>query len=98
TLTGRTTLPPAACTSPCSRNVNACGPQSGTSQRLDTLGDRLMYRLAYRNFGDHEALVVNRSIAAGSSVGIRWYELRTGGSNSLSIFQQGTYAPDSSYR
>ena len=31
----------------------------GTTQKLDSLGDRLMYRLAYRNFGDHEALVVD---------------------------------------
>src|SRR5205823_8868120 len=30
--------------------------------------------------------------------GIRWYELRTGGGNSLSIYQQGTHAPDSNYR
>ena len=35
-----------------------------------------MYRLAYRNFGDHESLVVNHSVTAGSSVGVRWYELR----------------------
>src|SRR5438445_8506393 len=98
TLTGPTTLATAAFTSPCGGNVNACVPQSGTSQRLDTLGDRLMYRLAYRNFGDHEALVVNRSIAAGSSVGLPWSELRRGGGNSLGIVQQGTYAPDANYR
>src|SRR3989442_1579079 len=74
-----------------------CIPQSATSQRLDSLADRLMYRLAYRNFGDHQSLVVNHSISAGSSVGVRWYELRiTGGSPT--VFQQGTYAPDSSYR
>jgi hypothetical protein len=53
-----------------------CVPQSGTTQRLDSLGDRLMYRLAFRNFGDHEALVVNHSVTAGTSVGVRWYELR----------------------
>src|SRR5205085_2902083 len=42
-----------------------CVPQAGTSQQLDTLGDRLMYRLAFRNFGDHEALVVNHSVSSG---------------------------------
>src|SRR5205809_957743 len=68
-----------------------------TSQRLDSLADRLMYRLAYRNFGDHQSLVVNHSISAGSSVGVRWYELRITGGNPT-VFQQGTYAPDSSYR
>jgi hypothetical protein len=42
--------------------------------------------------------VIDRSVTAGSSIGIRWYELRTGAGNSLNIFQQGTYAPDSNYR
>ena len=28
-----------------------CIPQPGTNQKLDSLADRLMYRLAYRNFG-----------------------------------------------
>src|SRR5713226_7798394 len=46
---------------------------------------------------DHEALVVNHSVTAGSSVGVRWYELRPSGST-LNVFQQGTYAPDSTYR
>ena len=41
-----------------------CIPQSGTTQQLDSLADRLMYRLAYRNFGDHESLVVNHSVDA----------------------------------
>src|SRR5205807_4144125 len=74
-----------------------CIPQTGTGQQLDSLADRLMYRLAYRNVGDHEALGVNHSVSAGSSVGVRWYELRVAGS-SLTINQQGTYAPDSNYR
>jgi hypothetical protein len=98
TLTGPTTLATAPFTAPCGGTGGTCVPQSGTSQQLDTLGDRLMYRLAYRNFGDHEALVIDRSVTAGSSIGIRWYELRTGAGNSLNIFQQGTYAPDSNYR
>ena len=36
-----------------------CVPQAGTTQTLDSLGDRLMFRLAYRNFGDHESVVGN---------------------------------------
>src|SRR6202035_5077021 len=75
-----------------------CVPQSGTSQTLDSLGDRLMYRLAYRNFGDHEAIVVNHSVTAGSSVRVRWYELRQTPASAFSLFQQGTFAPDSTYR
>jgi Fibronectin type III domain len=72
----------------------ACIPQPGTNQSLDSLGDRLMYRLAYRNFGDHESLVVTHSVATGNgNVGLRWYEIRSPGS-SPSVYQQGTYSPD----
>ncbi len=74
-----------------------CIPQPGTTQQLDSLADRLMYRLAYRNFGDHEVLVANHSVTAGSSVGVRWYEIRNP-SGTPTIFQQGTYAPDSTFR
>lgn len=76
---------------PSTRN---CIPQPGTSQNLDAIGDRLMYRLQYRNFGTHQTMVTNHTVDAGSGqAGIRWYELRktTGDWN---IFQQGTYAPN----
>ncbi|GAC1431978.1 MAG: hypothetical protein NVSMB6_30170 [Burkholderiaceae bacterium] len=75
-----------------------CIPQAGTSQQLDSLGDRLMYRLSYRNFGSYASLLVNHSVTGGSSnTGVRWYELRDGGSGPT-VYQQGTYAPDSYYR
>ena len=72
-------------------------PPGGTTQKLDALADRLMFRLAYRNLGDHEALVVNHTVVAGNSTGVRWYELRDP-AGTPSIFQQGTFAPDGSYR
>ena len=55
-----------------------------------------MYRLAYRNFGAYESLLVNHSVDTGTgNTGVRWYELqRTGGNFGLT--QQGTYAPDGS--
>jgi hypothetical protein len=66
---------------------------------LDSLGDRLMYRLAYRNFGDHQSWLVNHSVDVGTSVGERWYEFRAPpASTNLSVFQQGTYAPDATFR
>ncbi len=95
TFTGPTLLAVASFNEGC--NGGTCIPQSGTSQKLDSLADRLMYRLAYRNFADHEAIVVSHSVTAGSSVGVRWYELRIA-SQAVSVFQQGTYAPDSNYR
>ena len=68
--------------------------QPGTSTKLDNLADRLMYRLQYRNFGDHQSMVTNHTVNVGSGrAGIRWYELRNTGSG-WSIYQQGTYAPN----
>ena len=72
-----------------------CVPQPASETQLDPIGDRLMYRLAYRNFGDHEALVVNHTVVANGNTlqhGPRWYEVRDPG-GSPTIFQQGTLAP-----
>src|SRR5207237_7950032 len=96
TFTGPTALTVASYTEACGVS-GTCVPQAGTTQRLDSLSDRLMYRLAYRNFGDHESLVVNHSVTAGSSVGVRWYEIRSPNATPT-VFQQGTYAPDSTFR
>jgi len=83
----------------CGGGSAGCIPQGGIADRLDALGDRLMYRLAYRNFSDHQAWLVSHSVTAGSSVGERWYEFHAPeNSTSLSVFQQGTFAPDSNYR
>jgi len=77
-------------------------PQPDTSRTLDALSDRLMYRLAFRVFSDHEAMVVNHSVRTSSgNSGVRWYELRAPVPNNgaFSIYQQGTWAPaDSGYR
>jgi len=99
TFTGPKNIPVAAFNAACNGG-GTCIPQSGTTQQLDSLADRLMYRLAYRNFGDHESLVVNHSVDAGSGrVGVRWYELRSPGAASPTVFQQGTFAPsDTLYR
>ncbi len=74
-----------------------CIPQPGTRQQLDSLADRLMYRLSYRHFSDgHEALFVNHSVNPGAAAsGSRWYELRpaSGGTTGVTVFQQSTYAP-----
>ncbi|MER7757758.1 hypothetical protein [Kitasatospora sp. NPDC097643] len=96
TFTGPTALTVAAYTTACGTS-GTCIPQGGTTQKLDSLSDRVMFRLAYRNYGDHESMVVNHSVTAGSSVGVRWYELRMSGGNPT-VYQQGTYAPDATYR
>jgi hypothetical protein len=95
TFTGPTVINVAAFTPLCSGGT--CVVQPGTTQRLDSLADRLMYRLAYRNFGTHESLVTNHSVAVTGGGGVRWYEIQNP-SGTPSLAQQGTFAPDSSYR
>lgn len=95
TLTGPINIPVAAFTGACSGG-GTCIPQSGTTTRLDSLADRLMYRLAYRNFGDHESIIASHSITSGTSAAIRWYEIRT--PLTPTVFQQGTFAPDATFR
>ena len=56
-----------------------------------------MFRSAYRRFIDHDALVVNHTVAAGATTGVRWYEMRDL-AGTPKIFQQGTYAPDGAFR
>lgn len=102
TLTGPTTISGAASFSrACSGGT--CIPQPGTSQRLDSLGDRLMYRLSYRNLGTREALLVNHSVATNNVTGIRWYELANATGQTINsatpvVRQQGTFAPTTDYR
>ena len=95
TFTGPTVLSVAAFNPLCGGGT--CVRQPGTTTQLDSLADRLMYRLAYRNFGTHESIVVNHSVAAGSGGGVRWYEIQNPG-GTPTVAQQGTFAPDSSFR
>src|SRR5439155_25012267 len=70
TFTGPTSISGvAAFTAPCPTTQD-CIPQPGTTQKLDALGDRLMYRLGYRNLGDHESIVANHTVlTAGGNTG-----------------------------
>jgi hypothetical protein len=95
TFTGPTSITVPSYAEACGGGT--CIPQGGVTQQLDSLADRLMFRLAYRNYSDHEAVVVNHSVTAGSSVGVRWYEIRST-SGTPALFQSGTYAPSSDYR
>ncbi len=107
TFTGPTNIPVAAFTDLCGESApplgqvdGPCIPQAGTQQMLNSYEDRVMYRLAYRHFADHESLLASHTVNTGTApnnTGIRWYELQktTAG---FGLYQQGTYAPDSSYR
>lgn len=99
TLSAPVQIPVAAYNAACGGGT--CIPQPGTRQQLDSLADRLMYRLAYRNIGGLERMVVNHSVDAGTRksprIGVRWYEIR-GMAATPTLFQQGTFAPDTTAR
>ena len=95
TFNGPTVIPVEAYSQACGGAI--CIAQPGTSQQLDSLGDRLMHRLAYRNFGGYETLVLNHSVDNGGPAALRWYEIRNPGGTPI-VYQQGTYAPDATSR
>ena len=82
-------------------------PPSTAADRLDTIGDRLMYRLQYRNRDGVESLVSTHTVnvgvhlttrfptAAEHQAAPRYYELRrTTPGGAFSVYDQATFAPD----
>jgi len=59
-------------------------PQNGTTRRLDTLGDKLMYPLVYQNLGGVESIyashTVNNNQNGTGPTAIRWYQFNVTGS------------------
>jgi hypothetical protein len=100
TLSSPTTIPVASYAAAC--NGGTCVPQAGVAQKLDSLADRLMFRLAYRNFGTYDSVVVTHSVQIGNihkgqPTAVRWYEVRNP-QTATAVYQQGTYNPDSTFR
>ena len=76
------------------------GATQGSGTSLDPIREVIMNRLAYRNFGTHEALVGNFVTNVGPASpnsahrgGVRWFELRRAGAGSWTLYQEGTFAP-----
>src|SRR4029079_9334832 len=73
-----------------------------------------MFRAGYRNFGDHEEMTIAQTVnvaESGDQAGVRWTEVRDifapistvhvgqgGNPAGPTLFQCGTYAPDSDNR
>lgn len=76
-----------------------CFPQAGTNTTLDPLREVVMFSPQYRNFGNYQTIVGNfvTDVDGTDRGGIRWFELRRE-NNTWSLFQEGTYAPDSKNR
>jgi hypothetical protein len=91
-FSGPVPIPVNAYTPACHDEKNpadtACIPQPSTGStlsRLDSVGDRLMYRFAYRRFlgpSPRESYLIAQTVQIGSGAqartGIRWYELGSG--------------------
>jgi hypothetical protein len=94
---GPTKLTTTAFTQAC--NGGRCIPQSDTTNVVDGIGDRLMVRVAYRNPNtkNYDVILVNHSITVSGHSGIRWYEIHNPG-GSPTLYQSGTFSPDSNYR
>ncbi len=76
--------------------------QPAPGEKLDSQSDRLNYRLAYRNFGNHESLVVNQTVRTSAAAdayraGVRVYEFRKAGVN-YSVVEQATIGDNISSR
>ena len=101
-------VPIGSTTNACNGSGSNCVAQPGTANTLDTLGSRLMYRLAYRNRGGVESMVVTHSVdpdgAGARSATLRWYEIRNPLGNPADpvvanrpvLFQNGNYDPGAS--
>jgi len=98
TFSGPTLVAVADFNEICARaNTVACIAEPQPGEKVDGLSDRVMFRLAYRNFGDHESLVVNHTVLGGLLGGVRWYEIRNPGGQPA-VFQQGTVIdPDTDF-
>ncbi|MCB0704831.1 MAG: T9SS type A sorting domain-containing protein [Saprospiraceae bacterium] len=74
----------------------SCVPQGGNGGGLDALPEVIMNQVHYRNFGSHEAMVMNfiTDVSGGGNLsGIRWVEMRRTGGN-WELYQEGTWAPN----
>jgi len=83
----------------CNGQLSSCVPQPGTERRLDVQGDKIMQRVVYRKIGSRESIVAAHSVSTqGGGGGVRWYEFRLDKKGDPELYQQGTYAPEGSYR
>lgn len=102
-FTGPLPIPVATYTPGCynAKNVGNtfCVPEPTTSTtkvRIDSVGDRLMHRFAFRQFPTYQSYLVTHAVQARATAlqtAIRWYELRPSGTV-LAVQNSGTISPD----
>ena len=92
---------------PAGRNVIEQPTPALTTEYMDAVNNRNMFRIGYRNLGTLAVPVnsyvsnwtvnvsgVSPTTAALYQAAVRWEELRRSGAGALSVFDQGTHAPD----
>ncbi|MBA3704622.1 MAG: T9SS type A sorting domain-containing protein [Bacteroidetes bacterium] len=76
--------------------------QKGTTKKIDGIASIFSYRAQYRIWTGYNTVTLCHPVKVNATTGqvaIRWYELRQNSSTKAwSIYQQGTYAPDSENR
>jgi uncharacterized repeat protein (TIGR01451 family) len=80
-----------------SSNIVPQPPPATTANTLDSLGNRLMQRVQYRNVGGAESVWVNHTTrnSSSSNTSPQWGQINvTGGTVNTSIVQQQIYRPD----
>lgn len=75
-------------------------PQKGTATQADPISGRLMFRLPFRKFNDHWAMVCNATVNVSGHAAIRWWELRNAGADpaAWTVYQESTFSPDNNSR
>jgi hypothetical protein len=77
-------------------------PETSTGPQLvDSVGDRMMPRFSYRNFGAYESFLISQTVDTGLGkgldswqTGILWYEMRaTSPTAAPAVYQQGMIGP-----
>ena len=110
TITTVGIVSPACVNNTAAQQNRDCVPQPSPAvgaDYLDNISFHYMYRLPYRNFGGspvQESLVVSAPTAGSASTpghgAIKWIEFRNAGNSTATptVFQSGTFDPDTSYR
>lgn len=80
--------------------TSACVPQPGVTDLMDTLGDRLMYRLAHFDDGAVHHFLVTHSVNNSTAIAARWYEFQAPDTSpaALVLSQSGNSPDDGKYR
>jgi len=69
---------------------------AATKNRIDSIGDRLLHRFAFRQFPTYQSYLVTHDVqmtTTSQQTGIRWYQLEPSGST-MSVVSSGTISPD----